>query len=232
MIRISLPFVYDLAERLDALSRLPEQPTAFREVFFQLIMAENALNNLANGSLFSPYLRTSYVLSKQLFQAIRAQTSNHDMTRQMEAHELGLIKNTYSQYKFALLAELGTFNTYFVTAKGGFDMLSLLMAGEALFPNDLGTKVPEALIDAREAAKALAYEVPTACGFHTFRVTESVLRKYYANVTGGKAPPKVRNIGVYLNALKQAKKGDEKILASLKQMTDLHRNPLAHPELF
>jgi hypothetical protein len=40
-----------------------------------------------------------------------------------------------------------------------------------------------------------------------------------------------RNIGVYLNAMKQARKGDEKILASLKQMTDLHRNPLIHPEV-
>jgi hypothetical protein len=40
----------------------------------------------------------------------------------------------------------------------------------------------------------------------------------------------VRNIGVYLNALKQAGKGDAKVLAALKQMTDLHRNPLIHPE--
>jgi hypothetical protein len=90
--------------------------------------------------------------------------------------------------------------------------------------------VPEALTDAREAAKALAYEVPTACGFHTFRVTESVLRKYYGHVTGGRLP-KSRNIGVYLNSLTQSKKGDNKIIASLKQMTDLHRNPLIHPEV-
>ncbi|WP_416193440.1 hypothetical protein [Nitrobacter sp. TKz-YC01] len=36
---------------------------------------------------------------------------------------------------------------------------------------------------------------------------------------------------IYLNALRQSKKGDEKILAALKQMTDLHRNPLIHPEV-
>jgi hypothetical protein len=110
-------------------------------------------------------------------------------------------------------------------------MYSLLLAGETLFPNDLGTKVPEAMIDVREAAKALAYEIPTACGFHTFRVTESVLRRYYAQVTGGKAQPKVRNIGVYLNALKLANAGDEKIRAALKQMSELHRNPLIHPDV-
>ena len=151
------------------------------------------------------------------------------MDGQLGPYELWSIQNAYAQYKTALLAELGTFNTYFVTQKGAFDMYSLLGFGETLFPAELGTKVPEALADAREAAKALAYEVPTACGFHTFRVTESVLRKYYVHVTG-KRPPRVRNIGVYLNSLKQTKKGDEKIVTALKQMTDLHRNPLIHPE--
>jgi hypothetical protein len=49
-------------------------------------------------------------------------------------------------------------------------------------------------------------------------------------MTGGKAPPKVRNIGVYVNAMRQSGHGDPKILAVLKQMADLHRNPLIHPE--
>ena len=109
-------------------------------------------------------------------------------------------------------------------------MISLLAFGENLFPSDLASKVPEAIFDAKEAGKCLAYEVPTACGFHVFRVAESVLRKYYSHVTGGTAAPKVRSLGVYVAALKQMKKGDDKILAALKQMTDLHRNPLIHPE--
>jgi hypothetical protein len=49
-------------------------------------------------------------------------------------------------------------------------------------------------------------------------------------VTGGIAPPKVRNIGVYLESLKRLKKGDPKVIASIKQIADLHRNPLIHPE--
>jgi len=86
------------------------------------------------------------------------------------------------------------------------------------------------MFDIREAGKSLAFELPTAAGFHLFRATESVLRKYYVHETGSTAPPKVRNIGVYLNALKIANKGDPKVRAALKQMTDLHRNPLIHPE--
>ena len=122
------------------------------------------------------------------------------------------------------------FNSYFVTQKGGFDTVSLLAYGENLFPTDLGSKVPEAIVDAREAGKCLAFEISTACGFHAFRATESVLRRYHAHVTGGAAPPKLRTLGVYIKSLTSSGKGDPKVLASLKQMTDLHRNPIAHPE--
>jgi hypothetical protein len=230
MIRLSLPYIFELAEPLEALSRLPEADAPYSEVSFALFMAQWTLENFTT-SLYSPYLRTSWQLSQQLLTVLRGHTANSDQTRQISRWELFGIKNTYSQYKTALHAELGSFNVFFVTQQGGFDMHTLLQTGESLFPADLRTKVPEALVDAREAAKALAYEVPTACGFHTFRVTESVLRRYYSHVTGGAAQPKVRNIGVYLNALRQTKNGDEKILGALKQMTDLHRNPLIHPDV-
>jgi hypothetical protein len=121
-------------------------------------------------------------------------------------------------------------HSYFVTQKGGFDTVSLLAFGENLFPPDLVSKVPEAIFDCREAGKCLAYELPTSCGFHVFRATETVLRKYYLQVSGSKTLPKVRSIGVYLNAMTQKKVGDEKVIFSLRQMADLYRNPLIHPD--
>jgi len=212
MIRLSLPYLLEFSEQIEPLFRLPDGEVVYGEVSFPLYMAQWALENFTNNSLYRPYLRTSWQLSQQLLNNIRTLTANSDHARKLLPYELYGVKQTYLQYKTALLAELGAFNVYFITQQRGYDMYSLLMSGETIFPTELGMKVPEALIDAREAAKALAYEVPTACGFHTFRVTESVLRRYYAHVTGGAAAPKVRNIGVYLNALKQAKKWDEKIL--------------------
>lgn len=144
--------------------------------------------------------------------------------------ELFAIKTKYEEFKIAFQAELSSFNCYFVLQKGGFDTHTLLMWGENIFPADLRDKCPEALFDSQNAAKALAYELPTAVGFHLFRATECVLRRYYIQVTGGRAAPKVRNLGVYLNALKQSGFGDQKVLAVLKQLVDLHRNPLVHPE--
>jgi hypothetical protein len=130
-----------------------------------------------------------------------------------------------------------------VTQKGPFDTQPLLWWGESLFPLELGSKVPEAIFDAKEAGKCLAYQLPSACGFHIFRAVESVLRKYYTHVTAGVAHPKVRALGVYVRALEAFNEkyeknnpgkpapADPKILASLDQMTKLHRNPLIHPEV-
>jgi len=90
--------------------------------------------------------------------------------------------------------------------------------------------VPEAIPDVKEGARCLAYGLPTAAGFHVFRAVESVLRKYHAHVTEGKAPQNMRNMGVYIKSLETSGKGDPKVIAALKQMKDLHRNPVSHPE--
>jgi hypothetical protein len=119
---------------------------------------------------------------------------------------------------------------YFVTPKPPYDTAMLLEYGESLLPIELAQKAPEALFDAREAGKCLAYEVATAAGFHILRAAESVVRRYYADITGGAAQPKVRNLMVYVRKMQNAGVGDPKILSSLEQIAKLHRNPLIHPE--
>jgi hypothetical protein len=162
--------------------------------------------------------------------AVLEQMGSKGIDEKMQRHEIWMLKRAYTEYKIAFSAELATLNSYFVTHKLPFDSRALLTLGETLFPADLPIKVPEAVMDAREAGKCLAYEAPTAAGFHMFRVLESVLRKYYAHVTGGSASPKQRNIAVYIHAMRKAQRGDEKILSTIKQIADLHRNPLSHPD--
>jgi hypothetical protein len=41
----------------------------------------------------------------------------------------------------------------------------------------------------------------------------------------------MRNIMVYVKAIRSAKCGDERILSVIEQMSKLHRNPIAHPEV-
>lgn len=231
LIRISLPYIFNLATNLEPLSKLPDARSApYSEVMVPILIAHNALSGLVSGNIFSPYLRSSWVLSQQLIESLKLEIDDKDYDREIDQWRSWKIKNNFEQYKIALLAELGALDSYFVTQKGGYDNVSLLAFGENLFPADLTAKVPEALFDAREAGRCLAYENNTAAGFHLFRLLESVLRRYYSHLTDGKSSPKIRNISVYVNALKQTKKGDDKVFFILKNISDLYRNPLIHPD--
>lgn len=231
VIRISLGYIYTFSKNIEPIFSLPDGDTKLVDLMVPLWIAKDAVENMHNHSVFAPYLNVSRQPSVNFISAINSMLNNfEDNTKIVVGYNIVALKRECESYKSALLAELGIFNSYFVTYKLPFDVTALLMAGESLFPMDINSKVPEAIIDAREAGKCLAYEAPTAAGFHLFRVLESVLRRYYAYVTGGVAAPKQRNIGVYINAMKQAKKGDEKILSTIKQISDHHRNPLAHPE--
>ncbi len=231
MIEIYLPYVYSLSEALEPLSTLA-RGAKFMDSFHMLYTAQTQLETFLNGSVFASSLRSCRGHGGNLIASINAVTSNiDDLDREIQFSEVYTITSQAAQFKTAMLAELGVFPTYFVTQKESFDTLTLLNHGETLFPSELKEKVPEAVFDVKQAGKALAYELATAVGFHVFRATESVLRRYYTQTTGGQPLPKVRSIVVYVRAMRIGNSGDEKILATLEQMAKLHRNPLIHPEV-
>jgi hypothetical protein len=189
--------VYNATAKLEPLGHLPQVDTPYKEIMFTLLEAKFALENLDN-SLFKPYIRSSWSSFSSLKQVLEVEIFDRNISQ----YDIFRIKQVFEQFRVTLLAELEIVNAYFVTQKGGYDTLSLLFWGENCFPPELPIKVPETIFDVREATKSLAYELPTAAGYHVFRVLESVLRKYHSHVTGGSAPPKVRNIGVYLDSLR------------------------------
>jgi hypothetical protein len=199
------------------------------DVFVTLMSVQGSLEELYN-SIYGPYLRVSYGYSRVLLASLKSLLEPFNLDKKVSSWEIVSLQQQYSQYKAALTGELAIIDAYFVTQKGGFDTTSLLMFGENLFPSDLSSKVPEALLDVREAGKCLAYDLPTSAAFHIFRAVESVIRKYHAHVTGGNSPPKQRNMGVYIKSLIASGGGTPKVIAALQQMKDLHRNPVSHPE--
>lgn len=228
VIRISLPYIIDLSTKLEALNKLQEG-AKWPDCVLDLLMAQWALENFLDQSVFSPYMRISRELGTNLANTIKSIADKNDNNYILTRGDVISINTARNNYKIALHAELNTLPSYFVTRKGGYDTLALLDESGTLMPEDLVSKVPEAGFDLAAAAKCLAFEVSTAAGFHIFRATESVLRRYYEVVANGAAPPKVRAIRVYVRAMRQQGCGNEKVLNSLDQMADLHRNPLIHP---
>ena len=230
MIRILFPFVYTLSESLEPLSKL-EPNKRFGDAFGTIWYAHHQLSTFLGNSVFSRSLRTCVGTGATLLETLSKQMARNEMDEPLGQIEAGSIVYQFREFKTNLMAELGTLPAHFASQKGDRDTLTLLDQPQLMFPSDLSRKVPEAMFDVGEAGKALCYETATACGFHLFRATEAVLRRYYTEATGGKPQPKVRNMAVYINAMTQRRCGDEKILSVLSQMSKLHRNPLIHPDV-
>jgi hypothetical protein len=188
MVRISLPYVYEVVEKLERIGSL-KPGEKFEDSFFDLWMAEHTVEMFLMNSVFSPTLRTCRQLGEQLLAHLKGM-QKIEFEKLLTPTDTIPIVNAFSRFKTALLAEIGTFPSYFVTQKGGYDTLTLLDQSWRMFPINLGTKVPEAMFDVAEAGKALCFELGTACGYHVFRATETVLRRYYNEVTKGSAPPR------------------------------------------
>jgi hypothetical protein len=230
MIRISLPYIYNLSETLEPLANI-QFDAKYSDIFLILWKAQNAVETLIQQSVFAYSLRSSRSLAESLVAILKEQSEDSDFDRVVEPHVIAAIQHTFNQFKVAFLAEMGVLPSYFVTQKEPFDTVILLERGTGLFPPELVIKAPESQFDAVEAGKALAFELGTACGFHLFRVVESVLRRYYAHVSSGTPAPKVRSITIYVKKMRQMNVGHEIVLTTLEQLAMLHRNPLIHPEV-
>jgi hypothetical protein len=133
-------------------------------------------------------------------------------------------------FEAVLGAELALTPLYVVQQKAGFDTGVLIEAGSRCFPDDVWTKAPDAISDLAHGTRCIAFELFTAAGFHLHRANEAVLRRYWDAITNGAPRPPSRNMADYLNEMNQKQVGDAKVKAALKDLKDLHRNPLIHPE--
>jgi len=142
---------------------------------------------------------------------------------------LASVSSATATFKTILAAEMQKLDTYMVTQVAGYSMPLLVRSAEVNIPERVVQAMPDdARKDFREAGRCLAFEVPTACGYHTMRATERIVRLYREVLTG--KSDKI-DLGPCIVELQRAN-ADAKTLAVLDQVRDLHRNPLAHPEVF
>lgn len=232
MIRVSLPYIYELAANLKPLNYVAYD-TPFKESRVDLFNAETYLDGFLHRSVYAPHIKTSLASGVHLLAMIRNVTSaQSDEDRLITFLDKFYIQSALQQFETVLTAELNVSHSYFVIAKRGYDSTVLIDRAEIVFAPDLTSKAPEALEDVRQAGKCIAFELPTAAGFHLMRALEMIIRLYYDSVMpqGSKRPDRM-NMGDYISKMEQAKIGDCKVLGVLKQVKDLHRNELMHPEV-
>lgn len=173
-------------------------------------------------------LKSSHQSASRLYGHLDTYLSLEDSNRTPD--KIKEISDEAKAFEIAFVDELSAQPAYLVTPKGGYSLDTILSSPEKLFHNDLLSYVPAVQDDIEQAAKCLAFEVPTAAAFHLFRIIESVVRTYWDFVTDKKDHPEQQNLGVYLNDLEKEDKADKKIISTLKHIKDLYRNPITHPQ--
>jgi len=232
MIRLDGNFLYQVGAALHPLQSINQNWTK-GQTWLALLSAENWLDSLLNRSVYR--LQTSWASGNQLLSTMRAiseeygkpETKNDENTPWVDSYRLSSQAKTFETI---LTAELQLGQMYLVEPKGGFDLNQLTEIGTTIFPNALTARVPETLHDAKAAARCIAFNLPTAAAFHLHRLQELVLRRYYDTVTNGKPRPEKRNIGAYIDALKNAGFKDQKVFGALAGLKNFHRNPVLHPD--
>ncbi len=231
MLRIDGFYLYHVGYMLHPLSQVSHD-TTFQDLYLDLLRAEGVLAPLLHGSVFN--LRSSMQFGTRCLSVIQAQKHEAE-NEDLKLNEIGYV-NAYNlqtavaNFEVALQSELNMVDLYLVTKRRGFDTFDLIENGDVLFPEDLAKKVPEAIPDVKQGARCLAFELPTASGFHLHRANEFVLRRYFDAVSNGAERPNSRNMGDFLNQMRSLGVGEAVVLSALKDLKDLHRNPLVHPE--
>lgn len=226
-------YLYSLGTQVHPLTSLNWQQTSWNDGYFTMLTAQGAINALLHQSVYQVRAcRQEGVELLQLITALLAEapSGGDHWGESIPPMRMWAVIDKVGKFEAVLRAELGITPMYYVTPKNNIDVVGYINSGHLSFPPDLALKVPEAVPDAQQAAKCIAFDLPTAAGFHLHRANESVLRRYFDQVAGAENRPPSRNMGDYLNKMKQLNKGDPKVRAALRDLKDLHRNPLMHPE--
>ena len=226
---ISIPYAYNVGKLVQQMNQLkPNNKLGVTR--WQLASAQNAIYQLLHQSVYRPVLVTCRNAGETFLVAVKALVDDPDDERILDFMAIWQVQNALQQFETVFSAEMDVGAVFLVTPKRGYNIRDLVDHGEVIFPIELLTKVPEAIKDIQSAARCIAFELPTAAAFHMHRANEAVMLKYWDAITNGAARPKNRNIGIFLEKLDKLKKGDAKVKAALRDLKDLHRNPVLHPE--
>jgi hypothetical protein len=227
MIRVDGFYLYSVGYSIHPLTMVNPGET-FQDSLTTLFVGLGVLEQLFSQSVYT--LKVSRAAANELYAVLKPLTEDTSRTAALTHYEAYQINSLAAKFEHVLAAEFGLMDIYLVSKKRGYDTSDLITNGVVLFPEELQTKVPEAKPDIDQGTRCIAFELATAAGFHLHRANESVLHRYYDAATGGKPRPSGRNIGDYLTALNKHNVGDAKIKSALRDLKDLHRNPLIHPE--
>lgn len=226
MRRLNLAYFMRLGAALDEINDFdlmmnPEKPHWVHKV----AKAQEMLVGLLSADI-PLSIPASTVEINTLLRFIEAFKADTDETRKTDK---GLWSQA-SKVQTLIEGELAIQAVYYVMPKRAYDTSRLVANGASAFSEQVQQWLnDEETYDIVQAGRCIAFETPTAAGFHLIRAAESVIRRYFAAVVGRLPSAKMRSWGVYVGKLRDCG-ADPKVVAAIEQVKDFHRNLVMHPE--
>ncbi|MCJ7514871.1 MAG: hypothetical protein MUO89_02725 [Dehalococcoidia bacterium] len=238
MEKLNVIFFYELASHLSPLAAMTPTQTNRFDILIHANQLKPYLQNLFPSQMLLNVCKNA---AEQLVSEIDSSVTwftnaTSDEKTKADSSIDQMFTQLVSQakaFEVVLSAELNTLDTFIITQKGIYVTKDLIRQAEKILPESALIKLtPEVQIEVRESGKCLAFDVPTASGFHILRATEAVLYQYYLAVCKPRPKKKLDNWGAYIAALRPVQDPEvAKVVAILQQIKDSDRNLIMHPEV-
>ena len=200
---------YRLAKTIRPLAELPDAATTVGNVFGQALTAKNVLASIYSDAFSHPLSvckpacadlwRLLVEIVPDKFPEIAKGEAAFDFEREIHQWQIAGIKKAVQDFETVLAAECQSLDTYFVSRKLAYDTRIPIDEAERLLPDATRRELPDTAIrDIQQAGRCIAFDIPTAAGFHIVRATETIIRNYYEFAIGNKPKAKMRNWGTYI----------------------------------
>lgn len=166
-----------------------------------------------------------------------AKFSHAKLDEEFTDWQVSEIPNKIESFRNVFAAECAEVDVYTVGQISIYKTSALVSDGAGIIPADIQPDMPvETLIEFNSAGRCLAFDLPTACGFHALRGLELVMDEYLRFF--GVDTSKTKSWSDYIKAAiklieshpeEHEKRPSPKVAAMLDRMRELERNPLMHP---
>jgi hypothetical protein len=248
MDKVNLPFFYQLGTQLSPLTKMAVESQTRLSILLACVPVRDSINGLLtwSGGL-NVCLNSAQALLKTMDEVAHwwftAKPEDQQKTDVLVDSKFMRVVQTAIKFETVLNEELATLATYSVSKKGIYSTPDLIDTTEKAFPESALSKLsPDIIREIQEAGKCLAFDIPTASGFHMLRATEAVLHEYYLAIGEPQKKDKLENWGAYISYLYKLAESEteideekvnhiKKVLALLQQVKDRDRNLIMHPEV-
>lgn len=232
MDRVNLPFFYNLGASVKPLINVTVEPSKRIDLLISMLDLRTNVGILVGSSIYTS-LAASRTSGTRLLEIIAdcfswwSEISAEERTNPDPGvdNKFRLVVTRAREFETVLGAELQTFDAYQITRKGIYSTTDLIEQAENAFNEETKVELSDGVRnDVNQSGRCLAFDLPTASGFHIMRAADTVLKKYCSEFG---AKPKGRTWKAYIIALR-ATMANPKVLAVLDQIRELHRNPTIH----